>query len=126
MVSSPLLLFADILTFCLQLLKVHLSDRFFSNNVPERLVPSEIESARHQLLVNAEAVAPFLMPTWCPVPVLPSAVSHHGGTGRLPWAARVALIEIDSPLDRNANVSLFLSSIINHPLVSTTQKCSTA
>ena len=42
MVSSPLLLFADVLTFCLQLLKVHLSDRFFSNNVPERLVPSEI------------------------------------------------------------------------------------
>ena len=62
-------------------------------------------------------MAPFLMPTRCPVPVLPSAVSHHEGTGRLPWAARVALIEIDSPLDRNANVSPFLCSIINHPHV---------
>lgn len=63
MVSSPLLLFADVLIFCLQLFKVHLSGRFFSNNVPERLVPTEIESARRRLLMDAEAVAPFLVPT---------------------------------------------------------------
>lgn len=62
MVSSPLLLFADILIFCLQLFEVHLSGRFFSNNISERLVPTEIESARRQLLMDAEAVAPFLVP----------------------------------------------------------------
>lgn len=66
-------------------------NRSFSNNVPERLVPSEIQSAERQLLMDVGQASPSLCtgsalqlggsvtapPTRGHVPVLPSAVAEH-------------------------------------------------
>lgn len=70
-------------------------------------MPPEIESAGHQLLMDAEAAAPFLVPTQCCVPVLLSAVSKRGRglIGFFGQHKNNLLIEIDPPLDRNVNVS---------------------